>query len=226
LAFTSQVGSPKPSPFLHKLPASLLPDQAALTEPTTVALHAVLLQPPQPGDLVLVTLPGPIGLLAGRAARAFGARVLVAGTPVDSKTRLPAAQKLGLEPLDPAVSLRDALTSVTNAPVDLVLECSGAGVAINAALHVVKRAGGITLVGMSSGSIELDLSQALRSEISLRASYFGTWQDFESAIAMIADGTIPADALLVPYSLDDALQAFDDADAQRVLKPLVRPSAG
>jgi 2-desacetyl-2-hydroxyethyl bacteriochlorophyllide A dehydrogenase len=212
-----------PTRLLHKLPASLPPEHGALVEPTTVALHAVLLQPPQPGDVVLVTGPGPIGLLAGRAARAFGARVLIAGTPADATTRLPAARKLGLEPLDPAVSIADGLAGLTDARVDLVLECSGAGAAINAALHMVKRAGGVTLVGMPSASIEIDLSQALRSELSLRASYFGTWHDFERAIALIADGTIPARDLVVSYALDDVLTAFADADAQRVLKPLVRP---
>ncbi|HLZ32205.1 MAG TPA: alcohol dehydrogenase catalytic domain-containing protein [Chloroflexota bacterium] len=212
-----------PSRLLHRLPASLPPRHAALAEPTTVALHAVLLQPPQPGDVVLVTGPGPIGLLAGRAARAFGARVLIAGTPADAATRLPAARKLGLEPLDPAHSLADALAAVTDAPVDLVLECSGAAAAIDAALHVVKRGGGVTLIGMPSATVEIDLTLALRGEVSLRPSYFGTWHDFERAIALIASGTIPAEELLVAYTLDNVLAAFADAEAQRVLKPVVHP---
>jgi threonine dehydrogenase-like Zn-dependent dehydrogenase len=179
----------------------------------------VRLQPPQPGDVVLVMGPGPVGLLAGRVARAFGARVLVAGTPSDSALRLPAAQTLGLEPLDPAVPLSDALVG----PVDLVLECSGAAAALDAALHAVKRGGGITLVGMPSAPVPLDVTQALRSELALRATYFGTWHDFERSLALIADGTIPAELLLAPYSLDRAVDGFADAAAQRVLKPLVQP---
>jgi L-iditol 2-dehydrogenase len=107
--------------------------------------------------------------------------------------------------------------------VDLVLEASGAGVALDAALRVVKRGGGITLIGMPTRTIELDLARALRGEIALRASYSGTWHDFERALQLIADGTVPAEQLLSPYSLDEALTAFDDAGAQRVLKPLVRP---
>ena len=67
-------------------------------------------------------------------------------------------------------------------PVDLVLESSGAGAALDEALHVVKRGGGITLIGMPSRNIELDLAQALRAEIALRASYFGTWHDFDRAL--------------------------------------------
>lgn len=212
-----------PVRLLHRLPDTLPPRYAALAEPTTVALHAVLLQPPQPDDVVLVTGPGPIGLLAGRAARAFGARVLIAGTPADAATRLPAARKLGLEPLDPAQSIPDALAAVTTAPVDLVLECSGSAAAIDAALRVVKRGGGVTLIGMPSATVQIDLTLALRGEVSLRPSYFGTWHDFERAISLIASGTIPADDLLVSYTLDDVLSAFSDAESQRVLKPVVHP---
>jgi L-iditol 2-dehydrogenase len=212
-----------PTRLVHRLPGSLAPEFAALVEPTAVALHAVLLQPPRPGDVVLVTGPGPIGLLAGRAARAFGARVLIAGTPADATTRLPAAHKLGLEPLDSSLSMQDALARLRTGPLDLVLECSGAAAAVNAALHVVKRGGGVTLVGMPSTRVDIDLSQALRSELSLRTSYCGTWHDFERAIAMLADGTIPARDLVNSYGLNDVLVAFEDAAAQRVLKPLVRP---
>ncbi|MGI9147040.1 MAG: zinc-dependent alcohol dehydrogenase [Chloroflexota bacterium] len=212
-----------PERLAHRVPASLPIDQAALAEPMTVALHAVLLQPPKPGDVVLVTGPGTIGLLAGLAARAAGARVFVAGTPSDAAKRLPAAASLKLEPLDPGLPIADALETLTDQPIDLVLECSGSAAAINSALHVVKRAGGVTLIGMPSVGVEIDLAQALRAEITLRPSYFGTSLEFERAIALIDSGTVPADALLTPYPLDQVLQAFDDADAQRVLKPLIQP---
>jgi L-iditol 2-dehydrogenase len=209
-----------PEHLLHRVPAGLPVEYAALAEPTTVALHAVLLQPPTPGDTVLVTGPGPIGLLVGRIARAFGARVLISGTESDRAVRLPAAAELGLEVLDPAVPLREAL----DRPVDLVLESSGSGAAIDDALHVVKHGGTITLIGMPSTSVNLDLAQALRAEIALRSSYCGTWPDFERALALLADGTVPPAALIAPYALGSAIQAFDDAAAQKVLKPLVLPN--
>jgi L-iditol 2-dehydrogenase len=213
-----------PQRVLHRLPSGLPPDQAALVEPTTVAVHAVMLQPPAPGDVVLVTGPGPIGLLSGLVARAGGARVLMAGTPSDAATRLPAADRLGLEPLDPSVPLPEALAGRGIGPIDLVLECSGAAAAVDAGLRVVKRGGGMTLVGMPSAArVEVDLAEALRIEVSLRPSYFGAWADFERAIGLIANRTVPADALLAPYALDDALTAFSDASQQKVLKPVVRP---
>ena len=100
--------------------------------------------------------------------------------------------------------LSDALAG----PVDLVLECSGAAAALDAALYAVKRGGGITLVGMPSAPVPLDVTQALRSELALRATYFGTWHDFERSLALIADGTIPAELLLAPYPLDRAVDAI------------------
>ena len=209
-----------PARFLHHVPAGLPVEYAALAEPATVALHAVLLQPPRPGDKVLVTGPGPIGLLCGRLARAFGAHVFVTGTRSDVETRLPAAAEMGLEVLDPSLSSGEQL----NGPVDLVLESSGSGAALETSLEVVKRGGGITLIGMPSGAVSLDLAQVLRAEIALRASYCGTWHDFERALALIADGTIPAERLLAPYPLERALQAFEDASKQLVLKPLVLPN--
>jgi len=209
-----------PERLTHKVPESLPIEHAALAEPTTVALHAVLLQPPRPGDTVLVTGPGPVGLLAGRIARAFGARVFVSGTSSDAATRLPAARDFGLEPLDPTIGLRDALSE----PVDLVLECSGAAAAVDNALYIVKRGGGITFVGMPNGTVPFDMTQALRAEIALRPTYFGTWGDFERALHLLADQTIPVAQLIANYSLDQAVDAFADASAQKVLKPLVRPS--
>ena len=70
----------------------------------------------------------------------------------------------------------------------------------------------------------LDVTQALRAEILLRPTYFGTRNEFERAITLIADGTIPAELLLTSYPLVDAIHAFADAGAQRVLKPLIRPT--
>src|SRR5919202_3308864 len=78
-----------PQRLLHRLPPGLPADQAALVEPTTVAVHALMLQPPGPGDVVLVTGPGPIGLLAGLGAPPAGGRGLGGGAPARPGARLP-----------------------------------------------------------------------------------------------------------------------------------------
>jgi L-iditol 2-dehydrogenase len=215
-----------PERLLHRIPDGLALEWAALAEPTTVALHAVFRCPPRAGETALVTGPGPIGLLVGQVARASGARVLVAGTRADAAMRLPAARELGLETLDPERPLPEALAAVHQGPVDMALECSGAGPALEAALQLVRRGGTLTLIGQPPQPPTFDVSAALRAELTLYATYFGTWHDMETALALLADGTIKVGPLVRPYTLDEAIGAFDDAAAQRVLKPVVQPSRG
>lgn len=55
---------------VHPCPPELNLDQAAIVEPLSVGVHAVLSSPPRPGDRVLVIGAGAIGLLLLVAARA------------------------------------------------------------------------------------------------------------------------------------------------------------
>ena len=108
--------------------------------------------------------------------------------------------------------------------MDLAVECSGAAPALDAALRAVRRGGNIILIGQPPQPLTFDVSSALRAELTLYASYFGTWQDMETVLHLMADGTIDVRPLVRAYALDDALQAFEDAGAQRVLKPVVQPN--
>ncbi len=206
-----------PASFVHVLPPGLSARHGSVVEPLTVALHAVLLHPPKPGDVVLIAGPGPIGLLAGQVARAMGARVFLAGAPADVEVRLPLAQELGLAALDPARPPLDAL----GRQADMAIDASGSPAALPALGSAVANGGSITLVGLFARPVELDLSALIRREIALRTSYIGTWEDFERAIALLDEGLVRVDPMLAVYPLDDAVQAFEDALAQRVMKPLL-----
>jgi len=212
-----------PAQLLHAVPAALDVRQAAILEPAVVALHGVLLQPPRPGDRVLVLGPGPVGLLAAQAARTMGARVLVAGTPADAATRLAVARELRLETLDPSAPTADAARDVAGGLADLVVECSGSGAALASALAAVRPGGAITLIGLFGAPVEVDLSAAIRKELSIRASYIGTPEDFERALGLIATGALQVGPLLRPYPLDEALRGFQDALDRSVMKPLLLP---
>ena len=72
---------------LVPVPSSLTDVQAAVVEPTTVALHAVRRTPPRPGGTVVVQGCGPIGLLTLQCARAEGAEHLIAVEPDAGRRR-------------------------------------------------------------------------------------------------------------------------------------------
>ena len=82
---------------LHRIPAGVTMEEAAMTEPAAVALGAVERGSFDPGDLVVISGPGPIGLMALQFCKALGAgRVVVVGLEADRR-RLEVATKLGAD---------------------------------------------------------------------------------------------------------------------------------
>ena len=80
--------------FAHRVPDGLTDEQAAMAEPVSVGIWAARKAGISPGDRVLVTGGGPIGLLTAQVARAFGG---VDVTVTDrSEFRLSVARQLGL----------------------------------------------------------------------------------------------------------------------------------
>src|SRR5580704_11210757 len=81
----------------HVLPDHVSFRQAALGEPMSVAIHAVIERTTvHAGDLVLVSGAGSVGLLTMLVAKLEGARVIVAGITKD-RPRLALAQELGAD---------------------------------------------------------------------------------------------------------------------------------
>ena len=75
-AFTGYIAA-RPQ-ILHHLPDDVPYEQAALTEPICVAYNALAEKTSiNPGDLVVIQGPGPIGIMALQMARLCGAGTLI-----------------------------------------------------------------------------------------------------------------------------------------------------
>src|SRR5918912_753059 len=90
-----------------------------------------------------------------------------------------------------------------------------------AALDSVVKGGTVVLVALYSGPVELELAWVVRRELSIQATYAGTWSDFERSISFLDRGTVQVDPLIATYPLREGTRAFEDALAQRVLKPVL-----
>jgi L-iditol 2-dehydrogenase len=120
------------------------------------------------GESVVVTGPGPIGLLGVAVAKALGAApVILTGTRDD---RLRIGRELGA---DHAVNIRNegAVEAVRRlnggAGVDYVLECSGAPNAVNEAVHMVNRGGKVCLAAFPHQQTPVDIAHIVRNNIYL-----------------------------------------------------------
>jgi len=184
---------------LHPMPDSMTYEQGALLEPLSVGIWGCLRAGLRPGDNVLVTGAGPVGLLAAAVARAFGAaRVVVTDA---SEFRLALAERMGL-----GVERVGAPGADT---FDVLLECSGASGVLGASLRRLRPAGRAAMIGMPKEElVGLPLSQLNVNEltISLVNRYNHTWP---LAIELVASGRVDVLPLVTHhFGLADTAQAL------------------
>ena len=118
------------------------------------------------GEGVVVTGPGPIGLMGVGVAKALGASpVILTGTRA---RRLRMGKELGAD-VTIDVTAENAVEAVRRATggkgVQYVLECSGAANALNEAAQMVNRGGRICLAAFPADPVPVDLAHLVRNNI-------------------------------------------------------------
>lgn len=117
------------------------------------------------GESVVVTGPGPIGLLAVAVAKALGASpVILSGT---RDARLAIGTKLGA---DRVVNVRNEdlisiVKDMTGRGADYVVECAGTDTAINEAAKMVNRGGKICLAAFPHEPVLADIGALVKNNI-------------------------------------------------------------
>ncbi|ACU73810.1 Alcohol dehydrogenase GroES domain protein [Catenulispora acidiphila DSM 44928] len=210
-----------PASTLIRLPESLALDRAALVEPTAVAVHDVGRAGVSDGDRVVVVGGGPVGLLIALVARASGGEVRVV-EPNPQRRRL--AEQLGLNTWDPgADDVPERVRDWTqDAGADIAFEVSGAEAGVQTAVDVLAVRGRLCLVAIHPRPRAVDLHRFFWRELTLIGARLYERQDFETAVRLIDEGTIPAEQLIsriVP--LVDALDAFTSLESGGDVKVLV-----
>ncbi|MEU5312402.1 alcohol dehydrogenase catalytic domain-containing protein [Streptomyces sp. NPDC021562] len=184
-----------PASTLVRLPDSLPLDRAALVEPTAVAVHDVGRAGVRDGERVVVVGGGPVGVLIALVARAAGADVRVV-EPSPHRRRL--AEELGLTVWDPAGG--DMAEPVGewagDAGADVAFEVSGAAGGVDTAVDVLGVRGRLCLVAIHPRPREVNLHRFFWRELTLVGARLYDRSDFEQAVALVADGTIPAERLI------------------------------
>src|SRR5215475_6571777 len=118
------------------------------------------------GEGVVVTGPGPIGLMGVGVAKALGAQpVILTGTRdrrLEMGKRLGADEVVNVNNEDPV----EAVRRITRGKgVQYVLECSGAPDALNEAARMVNRGGRVCLAAFPAEPVPVDLAHLVRNNI-------------------------------------------------------------
>ena len=209
---------------LHRIPDTVSFDEGAAAQAATVSVHGVLNRIHiNPGDSVLVSGMGIIGLVAAQLARQKGARVTLSGTSADEETRIPLALSMGFHTVNcQQQKLGDVFERYHGQKADFVLECSGAASALLSAVDLMRKGGSILLLGLPDKDISFPFATVIRGEINLISSYTSSWDDYEKTLKFIAEGRIDIKPMLTAYPVEQVNKAFEDALQKKVLKPVVR----
>jgi L-iditol 2-dehydrogenase len=152
---------------LIHVPAEMSDEEATLVVTAGTSMYGLdVLGGLIAGEGVVVTGPGPIGLLGVAVAKALGADpVILTGT---RDSRLELGRKLGA---DHTVNARaenpvEAVMRITRGRgVHFVLECSGAPAALDEAARMVNRGGRICLAAFPENPVPVDLAHLVRNNI-------------------------------------------------------------
>jgi L-iditol 2-dehydrogenase len=176
---------------LLRIPPSLDPAHAALTEPLAVALHAVELSEVEADQGVLVTGAGPIGLLVIEMLKARGAKPIIVSEPAAGRRAL--AERLGADRVvDPTTEdLADVVRAATGRGPHAVLESSGAAAAAQAGFGLLRPAGVLVAVGSSEASYSFSSLLLMARELRVQGSY-GSGGRMPAALEMLAAGKVQA----------------------------------
>ncbi len=197
---------------------------AALTEPLSVALHAVNAVRPGIGRSVVVSGPGPIGILAACLASWGGSRVLVLGAEADAAIRLPCARRLGLQ-AEAAVGDLDRVlgTALEESQADFWIESSGSPRALETALSRLKPGGTLLVVGMYSGEVPWRPTVSVRAEHRYVFSYASNFGDYVDAMRLLRAHGEALRALIDFFPLEQVEEAFDRARRAGTVKAILTP---
>ena len=211
-----------PARCLHRVPANVPFEKAALTEPCCVAYNAVVMNASvRPGDRVVVFGPGPIGILCGIMAKLRGAQVALVGLDRD-RARFKVAELYGLTTLVNGV--KEWATRRDGLGCDGVIDAAGVSATLKAALDIVRPAGWISKVGWGPQPLNFSLDPLVQKNITLQGSFSHNWPIWERVIELMASGQLDVGPLTGGvWSLPQWHEAFETMHRGDIVKAVLRP---
>jgi len=192
---------------------------AAMTEPASVALHALRRTGVDTGDSVAILGAGPIGIILAQWARSCGAGRVFLADIVDEK--LDVARKLGFTDCVNAAhedTVKRIVEETGGRGADICVEAAGTAITLEQSLRIVRKLGKVILMGNVSGDVlipERTASAILRGQLTI----YGTWNssftavpknEWQTALQFMASGRLDLKPLITHrFRLDQVDDAFD-----------------
>lgn len=194
----------------YKLPENMDTMEGALIEPLSVGLHATELSDAKIEETAVILGAGCIGLCTLMCLKARGVKEIYVADVMEK--RLEKALELGATKVfnSKTESIEEFVKTLPEGGADQVYECAGNRITTLLTCKLIKRAGKITLVGVSPEPIlELDIAtlNAMEGTIYSVYRYRNTWK---RAIAAVSSGSIPLKKIVSHiFEFKDCIHAIE-----------------
>jgi len=213
--------------MIYKVPDHVSLEEAALSEPLACAVQAIEeLTEIKVGDTVLLSGPGPIGLLCLSLLKLKGCKIIVAGTSQDL-TRLKIAKQLGADVIVNVneIELQDLVMKETKGKgVDVTVECAGVAQSINSCLNALKKLGKHIQVGIVGKEVTLNFDTILYKQIQLFGSLAHSMKTWDRVMQILEQKKINLEPIIThKLPLSQWKEAFKMCEEKTCGKILLFP---
>ena len=202
----------------HVIGEGISLEEAAMAEPFAVTLHAIIRAGALANKRVVVTGCGPIGALAIVAARAHGAREIIAVDIADFTLSL--AERLGADRIINSATHPAELEALkaNKGTADIVIEASGNQAALRSGLEILRPRGTLVQLGLG-GDVSIPQNMVVAKELEILGS-FRFHEEFALAVDLINRRKVDLSPLLTAVlPFEQAEDAFRLAgDRSRAMK--------
>jgi L-iditol 2-dehydrogenase len=228
----------------YKLPDDMDVELGALTEPLSVASHALeqAYAPGMPharegfgpGKSIAVQGVGPVGLLTVAAANNAGAGNIIVVDAVED--RLEMAKEFGADEIVDVTEhegddeLDDAVSSLTNGNVgpDVVVESAGFPPAVRQGIEILRDGGTLVEVGhfAYNGEVEINPTRIVQKYVDIRGSLVYPPNQFETSISLLdrLEDEVPfRDLFNYKVGFEDATEAYEKQASGEAFRATIHP---
>jgi L-iditol 2-dehydrogenase len=224
-AYTKYVAGP--ARLLHRLPDNIPFEVGAVIEPTAICVTSILERSRlQAGESLVITGPGPIGLISLAIVKAAGAGLVgITGTSSDEGIRFEKARELGADfmiVVDKENPVQKVLEMTNGLGVDILIETSGSGKAIYQAFEMVRRLGRICAIGISGKEeVPIPYDRGIFKALRYDFCFSSSWTAWEKTIGLISKGVLPIEKIITHQlpleKWEEAFRLLENLQAAKVI---------
>ena len=212
---------------IYRIPENFTMEEASMSEPFAAAVQAVTeIATVRAGDTVLISGPGPIGLLCLKLLVSQGIKTIVVGAPGDDD-RLDAALRFGAAAVVNLGKdkLKNAIATLTGGiGVDVTFECAGVAGSVLGCLESLRPMGQHIQVAICGREIQFPIDLIFYKQLTMSGSVCYTANTWDRMMKIYASGKISfTEMISVKLPISEWRTAFDLCTSKKALKVLMYP---